>query len=215
MHTKKKRADKTDDMNSTGYNRVTDASAAVHVPMMMATAQWGARGGEPPLLLPCIAEGRHATSTHLVMEGRRSRSPRFLLPFFFMTTLALSASNASASCCITTQQQGKQVTKKRISAYRRHHDEHAHKQQDMGDGAGPQPARLAGIYAMTGKPYLVLRDTLCSCEAYGMRPTQKEKKIDSIETYRGEPLLKSLEERVSEELVTGRSGRGLISQRRL
>ncbi len=25
------------------------------------------------------------------------------------------------------------------------------------------------------KPYLVLRDTLCSCEAYGMRPTQKEK----------------------------------------
>jgi hypothetical protein len=26
------------------------------------------------------------------------------------------------------------------------------------------------------KPYLVLRDTLCSCEAYGMRPMYKEKK---------------------------------------
>ncbi len=26
------------------------------------------------------------------------------------------------------------------------------------------------------KPYLVLRDTLCSCEAYGMRPMCKEKK---------------------------------------
>jgi hypothetical protein len=24
------------------------------------------------------------------------------------------------------------------------------------------------------KPYLVLRDTLCSCEAYGMRPMHKE-----------------------------------------
>jgi hypothetical protein len=26
------------------------------------------------------------------------------------------------------------------------------------------------------KPYLVLRDTLCSCEAYGMRPMYKKKK---------------------------------------
>ncbi len=26
------------------------------------------------------------------------------------------------------------------------------------------------------KPYLVLRDTLCSCEAYGMRPMYKGKK---------------------------------------
>jgi hypothetical protein len=49
-----------------------------------------------------------------------------------------------------------------------------------------------------------------------MRPTHKEgKKIDSIKTYRGKPLLEALEERVSEELVTGGSGRGLISQRRL
>jgi hypothetical protein len=138
--------------------------------MTMATVQWGAWGGEPPLLLPCIAEGRQAASTHLVMEGRRSRSPRFLLPFFLMTTLALSASNASASCCITKQQQGKQVTKKRVSAYRRHHDEHAQKQQDMGDGAGPQHKYgIGGIYATTGKPNFVLRDTLCSCEPYGMR----------------------------------------------
>ncbi len=154
---RKKKADTTDDMNSKGYSRVTDASAAVHALMIMATVQWGARGGEPPQLLPCIAEGRHATSTHLVMEGRRSRSPRFLLPFFLMTTLALSASNASASCCITTQQLGKQVTKKRVSAYRQHHDEHAHKQHDMGDGAGPQQKYgIGGIYATTGKPYLVL-----------------------------------------------------------
>jgi hypothetical protein len=26
------------------------------------------------------------------------------------------------------------------------------------------------------KPYLVLRDTLCSCEAFGMRPVRKERK---------------------------------------
>ena len=158
---------------TTGYSRLTDATAAVHNLMMMATVQWGAWGGEPPQLLSCITEGRQAASAHLVMESRRSRSPRFLLPFFLMTTLALSASNASASCCGKTQQQGKQMTKKRISAYRCHHDEHARKQQDMGDGAGPQHARLVGIYATTGKPNLVHRDTLCSCEAYGMRPTYK------------------------------------------
>jgi hypothetical protein len=121
---------------------VTDASAAVNDLIMKAMSS--GEGTTPG--------GRQAPSTHLVMEGRRSRSPRFLLPFFLMTTLALSASNASASCCVRTQQQGKQMMKKRISAYRRHQ-----KQQDMGDGAGPQQKYgIGGIYATTGKTYLVL-----------------------------------------------------------
>ena len=46
-------------------------------------------------------------------------------------------------------------------------------------GSGCGYAHICGQtvspYTTPPQPYLVLRDTLCSCEAHGMRPTNKEK----------------------------------------
>ena len=39
----------------------------------------------------------------------------------------------------------------------------------------PQLGRAVFSPVGVGMPYLVLWDTLCSCEAYGMRPMKKEK----------------------------------------
>ncbi len=43
-----------------------------------------------------------------------------------------------------------------------------------------RPTADGAISSEMPQPYLVLKDTMCSCEAHGMRPKHEEKKMEEM-----------------------------------